>query len=29
MLNFIIGLVAGELLLMVILILCYAGSDKK
>ena len=29
MLSFIIGLVAGEILLMILLILCYAGSDKK
>ena len=27
--GFILGVVAGELLLMIILLLCYVGSDKK
>ena len=26
--GFILGVVAGELLLMIILLLCYVGSDK-
>jgi hypothetical protein len=28
-LGLIIGIVLGELLLMIILLLCYVGSDKK
>jgi hypothetical protein len=28
-LGFILGVVVGELLLMIILLLCYVGSDKK
>lgn len=28
-LGFVLGVVAGELLLMIILLLCYVGSDKK
>ena len=27
--GFILGAVVGELLLMIILLLCYVGSDKK
>ena len=29
MLNFILGLIVGEILLIMVLILCYVGSDKK
>ena len=29
MLGFIIGVITGELLLLLILLLCYVGSDKK
>ena len=28
-LGFIVGTVVGELLLLIILLLCYVGSDKK
>lgn len=28
-LGFILGIFTGELLLMIILLLCYVGSDKK
>lgn len=29
MLNFILGLIVGEILLIMVLMLCYVGSDKK
>lgn len=28
-LGFVVGIILGELLLLIILLLCYAGSDKK